>query len=109
MATKFTFHIRIDDVLKRQYTIFAESGRSFVADVGLKFPLYNDRLPNELLECLRLLVLRNSHLKQSDECRCISIKELKFQFPISNGNEVRSEYPWGEVVERAGVNFKFKA
>ena len=53
-------------ILKLQYTIFAESGRSFATDIGLKFPLYNDRPPNELF---RMLTIASSAQLSSETVR----------------------------------------
>ena len=74
-----------------------ESGRSDAAGGGLTFPLYNDRFPNELLECLRLLVLRTSDVERVSDGRRVPITELRLQTPINNENEVgrsvRLTYP----------------
>jgi hypothetical protein len=53
---------------------------------GLTFPLYNDRYPNELLECLRMLSCRTDDVTRSDGSR-VPLDSVLFTTPINDDIE----------------------
>ena len=73
---------------EEKLALLKESGRSDAVGQGLTFPLYNDRFPNELLEALRLLVLKTSDVERVSDGRRVPITELRLQTPINDANEV---------------------
>lgn len=80
----------VDDPTGRLYDhklrFLQTSGRGDASGSGLMFPLFGDRYPNELLECLRLLCLRTDDVLQSNGV-LKPIKDLQLNMQLSIQNE----------------------
>jgi len=72
---------------REKLAVLVESGRSNEQGQGLTFPLYNDRYPNELLECLRLLCLRTEDVTRSRTKERVPLPSIRLTTPVNDVNE----------------------
>lgn len=76
-----------DSLYDEKLEFIKNSGQGLPDGTGFTFPLYIDRYPNELLECLRVLCITSEELTRPDGSRA-ALSNLQATMFVSEENEV---------------------